>query len=60
MFTQELEELEKLASKAEALVTVTLDSCEKNDYTSQLIALEEVQKYTRQLNERLIDLNFTI
>ncbi len=60
MFTQELEELEKLASKAEALVTVTLDSCEKNDYTSQLIALEEVQKYTRQLNERLTDLNFTI
>lgn len=60
MLQKELEELELIAGKAEALVTVTLDSCEKNDYTSQLIALEEVQKYTRQLNERLTDLNFSI
>ncbi len=60
MYRKELEELELIASKAEALVTVTLDSCEKNDYTSQLIALEEVQKYTCELNERLINLIFSI
>lgn len=60
MFQKELDELELIAGKAEVLVTVTLDSCEKNDYTSQLIALEEAQKYTRQLSERLTELNFSI
>lgn len=60
MFQKELDELEFIAGKAEALVTVTLDSCEKNDYTLQLIALEEAQKYTRQLSERLTELNFSI
>lgn len=58
MLQKELEELELIASKAEALVDVTLDSCEKNDYISQLITLEEAQKYTRQLSEKLTDLSF--
>lgn len=57
MLHRELEELEFIASKAEALVNVTLDSCEKEDYTTQQIVLEEAQKYTRQLSERLIELS---
>ncbi len=60
MLTKELEELEKLASKADALVSVTLDSCEKEDYTTQQIVLEEAQKYTSKLSEKLIELNFSI
>ncbi|MCM1003710.1 MAG: hypothetical protein NC408_05140 [Candidatus Gastranaerophilales bacterium] len=60
MLTKELEEREKLASKADALVIVTLDSCEKEDYTTQQIVLEEAQRYTSQLSEKLIELNFSI
>ena len=60
MLQKELEELELIAGKAEALLTVTLDSCEKEDYTTQQIVLEEAQKYTRQLSERLTELNFSI
>lgn len=58
MLQKELEELELIAGKAEALLAVTLDSCEKEDYTTQQIVLEEAQKYTRELNERLTNLNF--
>ncbi len=60
MLTHELEELENLASKANALLSVTLDSCEKEDFTTQQIVLEEAQRYTRELSNRLIDLSFTI
>ena len=58
MLQKELEELELIAGKAEALLTVTLDSCEKEDYTIQQIVLEEAQKYTQELSERLTNLNF--
>lgn len=60
MIAHEIEELENLASKANALLSVTLDSCEKEDFTTQQIVLEEAQRYTKELSSRLIELNFTI
>lgn len=59
MFQEELEELTNLANIANALVRVTLDSCTAEDYTTQQLVLEEAHKYTEELNNRLIELNFT-
>lgn len=59
MLTQELEEIEKLANKADALVSVTLHSCENEDLTTQQIALEEAQKYTSKVSEMLVELIFS-
>lgn len=58
MLQKELEELERIAGKVDALVAVTLDSCEKEDCTTQQIVLEEAQEYTRELSERLSELSF--
>ncbi len=60
MFQKELDELGSIAAKTEALITVLLDSCEKNDYTTQQIVLEEAQKYASILTERIVELNFSI
>ena len=53
-----LDEIEKLAIEAEAIIAVTKASCEAHDYLQEETALEYALKLQNNLIERIINFNF--